>query len=51
MLQGKNKLSKTKKEEGDHLFVELHHYCSPFFFLLWSCVALQLLSRKKKVEL
>jgi len=41
MLQGKNKLSKTKEEEGDgscrRLFVELRHCSSPFFFLLWSC--------------
>ncbi len=31
--------------------VELHHYNSSLFFLLWSCAVTQLHNRKKKVEL
>jgi len=54
MLQGKNKLSKTKEQEGDDSCRRLFQGTAPLqlpFFLLWSYVATQLLSRKMKVEL
>jgi hypothetical protein len=51
---GKTNKAKQKKKKvtvaAFAFFVELHHCSSPFF-LLWSCAAMQLLSRKKKVEL
>jgi hypothetical protein len=51
MLQGKNKLSKTKEQEGDDSYRRLFRGATPLqlpFFLLGSYVVMQLLSRKMK---